>query len=1000
MTAHRWQRIEELYHDAAARPERERASFLENACAGDDVLKREVESLLAQPPDDSFLPVGGALAETPSLQAGPWSAVGSRIGGYQILRLLGAGGMGEVYCARDARLHRDVAIKVLPPDFAAVPDRAARFEREARLLASLNHPNIASIYGFEREGQSAFLILELIPGDTLLERISRGPLPVEEALRVAKQIADALEAAHDKGIVHRDLKPANIKITDDDRVKVLDFGLAKAMSPEVPDDPDSAPGTAAPTITTPAQTRMGLVLGTAAYMSPEQARGKSVDKRSDIWAFGCVMYEMLAGRRAFISDEVSDTIAFVLTKEPDWQALPAATPDSIRRLLRRCLEKNRARRLADIADARIEIEDALAGGATTSVAAARPRRPVWRQALPWALAATATAMATLLLVERDVSPAAASVPVMRMSADIGVEGTAGLVGPGVALSPDGSTVAFVARDPATSARAANQLFVRRVDQLEARPLAGTESALSPFFSPDGKWIGFFATGALKKVAVAGGAVVTLCNARVARGADWLEDGTIVFQDFGPGYAPGPLMRVSDAGGKPAPVFAEEKELAVRWPQMLPGGRTILATAPSAPLRSLNGPHIVTLSLPDGERKVIGQGQFARYVSSGHLIYGKDGTLFAAPFDVDRLELTGPAVPVVQGVRMDPEAGNAEFSVSEIGTLVYVRGSAIDRTRAPVHWLDRRGQSPPLHGSPLSWSSPRFSPDGRRIALTITDSAQNSDIWIYEWERDILTRLTTHPGADALPVWSPDSRWIAYGSQRDRPGIANLYAQRSDGTGEVIRLTDSTDPQLPGSWHPSGNAIAFHEGAPARGQQNIGVVLLAGDSTSGWKAGTHSLLAGGPGLKALVSFSPTADGSPIPEMNRASTRCTSGRIPARVASGRFRAAADLSHDGRAHGRSCCFAHLPARRRYLRFDSQSKVRPFAPDALPHGRPDGWSCRQASTSASCSISTLTASAWRWRCPPSRLIGRKKSSTSSRGCSGSSTSCAASHLPGSRAA
>jgi serine/threonine-protein kinase len=856
MAPPRWQRIEKLYHDAAARPDRERGPFLEEACAGDEGLRREVEVLLAQPPEDSWLATGGALAGTPALQAEHSSAVGSRIGAYQILGLLGAGGMGEVYRARDPRLDREVAIKVLPPGFAAVPDRAARFEREARVLASLNHPAIAAIYGFERDADTAFLILELVPGETLLERIARGPLPVDDALRLAKQIADALEAAHDKGIVHRDLKPANIKVTAEDRAKVLDFGLAKALSTET-DDPSSGVS-AAPTITTPAQTKLGVVLGTAAYMAPEQARGKAVDKRADIWAFGCVLYEMLTGRRAFISDEVTDTLAFVLTKDPDWQSLPAATPDSIRRLLRRCLEKDRTRRLADIADARIEIEDALVGDATTGVPPAPlpARRPVWRQALPWALAATTSAVATLLLLQRDVPPTATSVPVMRMSADIGVEGPAGLVGPGIALSPDGSTVAFVARDAKRSARAANQLFIRRVDQLEAHPLPGTEGALSPFFSPDGMWIAFFATGALKKVAIAAGTVVTLCSVRSVRGGDWLEDGTIVFQDLGSTFERGPLMRVSDAGGKPAPVFAEEENpVVVRWPQMLPGGRTILATVPIGTVLSSNMPRIVTMTLPAGERKVIRDGQFARYAASGHLIYGDDGTLFAAPFDVDRLELTGPAVPVVQGIRMDPVVGNAEFALSRTGTLVYVRGTGTDRS-APIHWLDRRGQSPPLHDRRLSWSSPRFSPDGLRIALTIADAtSNNNDIWIYDWERDILTRLTTFPGTDTLPVWSPDGRWIAYGSQRDRPGIFNLYAQRSDGTGEVIRLTDGSDPQLPDAWHPTGNAIVFHEGSPSQGQQNVRVVPLEGDSMSGWKAGAPSLLLGGPGLKALVSFSP-------------------------------------------------------------------------------------------------------------------------------------------------
>jgi serine/threonine-protein kinase len=545
----------------------------------------------------------------------PLSA-GTRLGPYEIVAPLGVGGMGEVFRARDTRLDRDVAIKILPEAFAADAERVARFQREARVLASLNHPHIASIYGLEEADGITALVMELVEGEDLSQRLTRGAIPLDEVLAIAQQIAEALEAAHDQGIIHRDLKPANIKVRADGTVKVLDFGLAKAM-----ESGGNAPNISqSPTITTPAMmTGVGVILGTAAYMSPEQARGKAVDKRTDIWAFGCLLYELLTGLRPFGGNNMTDTIAAVVRAEPDWSMLRADTPPPIRRLLRRCVEKDRKRRLADAADARLEIDDALnppAGDLTPEYAAHQASGPGgadWQRALPWAVAGVLAVVALLVWAPWHSAPVSAP---RKLLASIGVEASLLTdLGASAILSPNGSTLAFAARQAGQQTR----LFIRKLDQLQATALAGTEDASNPFFSPDGQSIAFFASGQLKRVSVTGGAASTLCNAPQGRGGTWIDDGTIVFTPTGMPHAG--LLRVPATGGTPA-VFGTPSDgpISQLWPQALPKGKGVLYTARSA-AAGFYAANLVVAPMAGGAPKIVMRGGYSgRYVPSGHLVY--------------------------------------------------------------------------------------------------------------------------------------------------------------------------------------------------------------------------------------------------------------------------------------------------------------------------------------------------------------------------------------------
>jgi len=793
MTPERWQQIEQLYHAALEHEESQRAAYLQEVCAGDDALRREVDSLLAQEIR------GDALLESPAVEVAASamardsrrSLIGQQLGCYKIVFLVGAGGMGDVYQAHDTKLNRDVAIKVLPAAFINDPERLSRFQREARTLAALNHPNIATIHGLERADGVNYLVMELVPGHTLAERVSSGALQIAEALKVAAQIAEALEAAHEKGVIHRDLKPANVNVTPEGRVKVLDFGLAKAFAG------DGELDLSKPPTLTAMGTEEGRILGTPAYMSPEQARGKPVDKRTDIWAFGCVLYELLTGRQAFHGDTLSDMIGSILEKEPDWQALPPSTPGKIRDLVRRCLQKDKNLRLQAAGDARIEINEALAAPATISSEVLQVRgRTIWL----WALIAGLTCVVVAAIVGFAVwnlKPAPVR-PVTRTVINLPPgDQLAALDFPAIAISPDGTQLAYVASRGGT-----RQIYLRFLDSLEARPLAGTEGANTPFFSPDGRWLGFFAGNSLKKISVTGGAALTLANMTEPRGASWASGGTIVFS---PGVS-SPLLQISDAGGASHPVpHLEKYEDWEYWPEVLPDGKAVLFQTAS------NNSGIVMQSLASSERRdLVPGGIFPRYAASEHLIYAQGGNLMAAPFDLQRLQVTGAAVPVIDGVLSLATNGATQYGVSSSGALVYIPGKPAGARR--LVWVSRNGTEQILAAPPHNYQNPRVSPDGRRVAVSITE--QDTQTWLYDFARDTLTRFTFGGNLNELPAWTPDGKRIAFTSNREGP--ENIFWQLADGSGGLERLTTSERDQVPRSFSPDGQLLAFVERDPSTG----------------------------------------------------------------------------------------------------------------------------------------------------------------------------------------
>ncbi len=768
-------------------------------------------------------------------------AAGTKLGPYEITGAIGAGGMGEVYQAHDTKLGRDVAIKVLPEAFAHDPERLSRFQREAKMLAALNHPNIATIYGLEHSDGTNYLVMELVSGETLADRVKRDrPVPVEEALSIAKQIAEALEAAHEKGIIHRDLKPANVKVTPEGKVKVLDFGLAKAFAGDVADSNPSQ----SPTLSAVA-TMQGVLLGTAAYMSPEQARGKSVDKRTDIWAFGCVLYELLTGKQAFAGDDITDILAAVVRAEPDWQALPAATPAQVRTLLRHCLQKDKRLRLRDAGDAQIEIQEVLTAPVTAEPVAAQRRN---RERLAWVAAAGALALVAIALAIGFVLRAPKPPQPMRLSAEIGADASlyTGL-GPSAILSPDGTKLALVAAGSDQKRR----IYVRSLDQLQATALSGTENARDPFFSPDGQWLGFFADGKLKKISVQGGAAVTLCDVVDDRGGSWGEDGTIVFTSDNNGV---PLSKVSSVGGTPQFLTTLDRQAGEethRWPEVLPGSKAVLFTS-NTHGNYYEDSDIVVYSMASRQRKTLQQGGFyARYLPSGHVVYMHEGTLFAVPFDLKRLEVTGQPAPILEGVVTNPGVGGAQFSFSDTGNLVYVAGGA-GVQNVSIYWMDREGKFTPLRETPSRYYNPAFSPDGKRLALEIFDGKRR-DIWVYEWERDALTRLTFAGEGDSKPVWTPDGQRIVYSSQ-EKGGVLNLWWIRADGAGDAQRLTESKSPQYATSWRPDGKVLAFFQQNPGT-SYDIMTLPIEGDEKSGWKTGEPKPFVNSPFFELEPAFSP-------------------------------------------------------------------------------------------------------------------------------------------------
>ena len=733
---------------------------------------------------------------------------GTRLGIYEVTAKIGEGGMGEVYQARDTTLDRDVALKVLPEVFTADPDRLARFQREAKVLASLNHPNIGAIYGLEAAGDTQALVLELIEGPTLADRIAEGPIPVEEALTIAKQIADALEVAHDQGIVHRDLKPANVKVRSDGTVKVLDFGLAKAVTPEV----GGTGGSDAATMSLSAATQVGMVVGTAAYMSPEQAKGKVVDKRTDIWAFGAVLYEMLTGARAFPGDDVSDTFASVLAREPALDGLPASVSAGVRRLLTRCLEKNQQKRLRDLTEGFLQMEDVAARAEvpTVSVAPARPLQ-LWQKPIPVLAAILLAAIATGLGVWILTPPGFA--PVSRFNYELpGDQSFQNSSLSLVAFSPDGSRFLY---------NTVEGLYLRTLDAEESRLLSGTiANVRNPVFSPDGEWVVYFSMNEqqLKKIAISGGAPVTLVNAGVPFGISWETDGTILFGQ------PAGVMRVSENGGTAELVVEALDEEQVHGPQLLPGEEWILFSSTTVPgISRWNDGSVVAESVETGERQLlITGGSDARYLASGHLVYALESVLFAVAFDLGRMEVTGGPVSVVEGLERastpQGNSGTGHFSVSTGGNLVYVEGGTALGQERTLALVDRSGRTERLDLPPNQYVAPRLSPDGGRLAVQ-TDG-DRSVIWTYDLSGGRAIQRLTVDGNNYRPVWSPDGERIAFAS--DRNGPIGLYWQNADGSGVAEQLTtaDEGTAHWPEAWSPDGQTLVYKVEQTSAGGWNI------------------------------------------------------------------------------------------------------------------------------------------------------------------------------------
>jgi len=729
---------------------------------------------------------------------------GTRFGSYEVAALIGIGGMGEVYRASDTNLKRDVALKVLPESLVNDANRLARLQREAEVLASLNHTNVAQIYGLERSDGRTALVMELIDGPTLAERISEGALPLREALNVALQIAAALEAAHARGIVHRDLKPANIKLKSDGSVKVLDFGIAKSL------DVRSVSGPHQPALTAPAMTEVGVILGTAAYMSPEQARGKAVDTRADIWAFGCVLYEMLVGRRAFDGED-----ALPQERGPDWGSLPKTLSPVVRTYLERCLQRDPRQRVQAIGDVRLALEGAFDTVVSPTVAPGVTAQ--WRRVV----LACAAAMAASGAIAGSLTWIATRQPPPRVShlqiASTGVsEVSVGYNDRSMAITPDGSRLAYVGNNT-------TQIFVRALDTLS--PVAvftGRPAGL--FASPDGQWIGFRdGPGRLKKVALAGGPAVTLATLDAAQpsGATWGPDDTIIVasEDVATG-----LQRVSASGTvevltRPDAAQGEADHL---WPEMLPGGRAVLFTI-TALTGGLDAAQVAILDLETGSRQILFRGgSHAHYVRSGHLIYGQEGALRAVAFDLARREIRGTPATVVPSV-VTSSRGGVHAVVARDGTLAYLSVGGTAGTLRTLVWVDRLGIETPIGAPPRPYFLPALSPDGARVAVFAND--QENDLWLWDLSRSTLSRLTAVPGRDVLQVWTPDSRRVIFSSERT--GGRNLFSVAADNAGAVERLLESPNTQYAMAVSPDGRQLIFSEETP---QTDIDLMALELDGT--------------------------------------------------------------------------------------------------------------------------------------------------------------------------
>ncbi len=821
MNPERWDQIKQVYHAALDLEPGRREEFLKEACAGDESLFKEVTSLLSREGNSGGLfespaldVVAKALAEDQAHKPEP-NLVGQMLLHYRILEKIGVGGMGVVYRAEDTKLRRKVAIKFLPDQRSGDREQLARFKREAELLASLSHPNIAVIHGLQESDDTYFLDLELVEGKTLADQLEKGPLPLKQAIDICVQIAEGLEAAHERGIVHRDLKPGNVKVTSDGKVKILDFGLAKSFrNPAIEAEQPPSP------VITDEMTRPGIIRGTAAYMSPEQAQGKTVDKRTDIWAFGCVLYNCLTGKRAFPGETVSETLASILKDEPDWEALPPAIPLTIRSLLHRCLRKDPRDRLHDIADARIELKEAF--GKFTEVPAAG------RVPIRMLIAAGTAILLVGLLIGVGVTRyfgstnSRKSQPVARSSISL-VPGhglgspesaTGRPVWTDLAISKDGRLIVYSSAATKPGPQGKSQLYLRRSDQFEARPIGGTDGGCNPFLSPDDRWVGFWVDGELMKVAIDGGVPVHLCHVLFPFGASWGADNSIVFAPF----ENTGLFRISAEGGVPEVLTTPDKtkeERSHRLPHCLPDGKGVLFTI----LKEAFDLEPRIAWLDPGTRKwsvLMEDAADARYVPTGHLVFLRQGMLMAVEFNLERHQVTGQPVPAIANVMQAlnstqswQNSAAGQFCISDSGSLVYAEGGILPEEQNSLVWVNHKGQSTPAMSIKAHFLAARLSPDGRRIAYWTF--GRERAIWVYDLERGTVN-LLTNKGRPAFLTWSPDGKRVVFGWSKTAP--SNLYWQAADGSSAMERLTAGSDyTQYPGSWSPDGSTLAVVEVNP-------------------------------------------------------------------------------------------------------------------------------------------------------------------------------------------
>jgi serine/threonine protein kinase len=833
MDPERWRQITALFHDALVRDGAERAAFLDEACAQDEALREEVERLLAAHEEAGDL----------ELNSTSTGLVGRQLGGYQVLEEIGRGGMGRVYRAVDSALGRDVAIKVLPKEFASNPERVRRFEREARLIAAVNHPKVATIHGLQRDGETRFLVLELVPGETLQDRLDRGPIPVQEALGLAVQIAEALEAAHDLGVVHRDLKPSNVKVTEEGAVKVLDFGLAKAFR----DAPSGETTDAASLPAEPPTTREGAVLGTPPYMSPEQVGGARLDPRTDIWSFGVLLWEMLVGERPFDGETTAQVFAAVVRDEPDWARLPAATPETVRTLLQRCLTRERRNRLQAIGEARISLETWLSNPAPTA-GTTGPRLPFhgWRWAAGLALLTGGLGIVALLGLEHGGSRP--PTPLRRWSITPRQTLNITTFDTDLKVSPDGRHIVYGSQEG---------LWVQDLDQDEPRRIEDTSYSIEPFWSADSSFVGYFRDGAVVKVPLRGGAPSVLCPAAEPWGASWSPDGATIV--FSAGY-PGVLYEVSANGGT-ARKIVDPSEPAV------PGGAPLGSVYRPDFLPAAAGPRVIlfafgprtapTIAMQDLDsrrRKILGAGVLPSYAPSGHIVYQETGiaySLWAVPFALKTLEVTG------RPFQITPRGRDA--TISDDGTLVYVEGEA---PRGQLVWLNRRGEKVGQIGQPeAEFAQPTLSPDGRQLAVAAGADRNFRDAWVYDLARGVRNRLTRSPEDltnVVTPIWSPRGDEIAF-----TVGNRDMVVRRADGTGEARTLLTTQAPHYLTDWSSDGRCLVYQLG---EGETRSDIWYLRREEDGSWAAHPFLVTASEEGDAKLapdgryVAFVSNASGS--------------------------------------------------------------------------------------------------------------------------------------------